>query len=101
MVEKARKQQTSVKSCSAAGCEKAADFVNFCDAFSIPVLSLTDVAGYAASKCEEKKIAKAAAKLTYAFASATVPESKRCNRQGFRKRLYCYELQGNRRRHYI
>ena len=30
---------------SAAGCEKAADFVNFCDAFSIPVLSLTDVAG--------------------------------------------------------
>ena len=59
---------------SAAGCEKAADFVNFCDAFSIPVLSLTDVAGYAASKCEEKKIAKAAAKLTYAFAGATVPK---------------------------
>ena len=59
---------------SAAGCEKAADFVNFCDAFSIPVLSLTDVAGYAASKCEEKKIAKAAAKLTYAFANATVPK---------------------------
>ena len=59
---------------SAAGCEKAADFVNFCDAFSIPVLSLTDVAGYAASKCEEKKIEKAAAKLTYAFAGATVPK---------------------------
>ena len=59
---------------SAAGCEKAADFVNFCDAFSIPVLSLTDVAGYAASKCEEKKIAKAAAKLTYAFAGTTVPK---------------------------
>ena len=57
-----------------AGCYKAADFVNFCDAFSIPVLSLTDVAGYAASKCEEKKIAKAAAKLTYAFAGATVPK---------------------------
>ena len=52
----------------------SADFVNFCDAFSIPVLSLTDVAGYAASKCEEKKIAKAAAKLTYAFAGATVPK---------------------------
>ena len=57
-----------------AGCEKAADFVNFCDAFNIPVLSLTNVKGYAATVCAEKKIAKAAAKLTYAFANATVPK---------------------------
>ena len=57
-----------------AGCEKAADFVNFCDAFGIPVLSLTNVKGYKADKCAEKKIAKAAAKLTYAFANATVPK---------------------------
>ena len=86
---------------SAAGCEKAADFVNFCDAFSIPVLSLTDVAGYAASKCEEKKIAKAAAKLTYAFAGATVPKVNVVIGKAFGKRLHRYELQGNRRRHYI
>ena len=59
---------------SAAGCEKAADFVNFCDAFGIPVLSLTNVKGYKADKCNEKKIAKAAARLTYAFANATVPK---------------------------
>ncbi len=59
---------------SAAGCEKAADFVSFCDAFGIPVLSLTNVKGYKADKCNEKKIAKAAAKLTYAFAEATVPK---------------------------
>lgn len=59
---------------SAAGCEKAADFVSFCDAFEIPVLSLTNVKGFAATKCEEKKIARAAAKLTYAFANATVPK---------------------------
>ena len=39
-----------------------------------PVLSLTDVAGYAASKCEEKKIAKAAAKLIYAFHDMTAPK---------------------------
>lgn len=57
-----------------AGCEKAADFVNFCDAFGIPVLSLTNVKGYAATTCAEKKMAKAAAKLTYAFANATVPK---------------------------
>ena len=57
-----------------AGCEKAADFVNFCDAFNIPVLSLTNVKGFKADKCSEKRIAKAAAKLTYAFANATVPK---------------------------
>ena len=56
------------------GCEKAADFVNFCDAFNIPVLTLTNVKGYEATVCAEKAIAKAAAKLTYAFANATVPK---------------------------
>ncbi len=59
---------------SAAGCEKAADFVNFCDAFNIPVLTLTNVKGYEATVSAEKEIAKAAAKLTYAFANATVPK---------------------------
>ncbi len=56
------------------GCDKAADFVNFCDAFGIPVLTLTNVKGYEATMCSEKGIAKAAAKLTYAFATATVPK---------------------------
>ena len=59
---------------SKEGCEKAADFVNFCDAFDIPVLTLTNVKGYKATMCSEKGIAKAAAKLTYAFANATVPK---------------------------
>lgn len=59
---------------TAKGAEKAADFINFCDAFSIPVLSLTNVKGYEATMCSEKKIAKAVAKLTYAFANATVPK---------------------------
>ena len=59
---------------SARGCEKAADFIAFCDAFDIPVLSLTNVKGFASSKCSEKKMAKAVARLTYAFANATVPK---------------------------
>ena len=59
---------------SKQGCEKAADFVSFCDAFDIPVLTLTNVKGYQATMCSEKGIAKAAAKLTYAFANATVPK---------------------------
>ena len=57
---------------SAAGCYKAAEFINFCDAFEIPVLSLTNVKGFKADKQNEKGIANAAAKLTYAFANATV-----------------------------
>lgn len=65
------------------GCEKAADFVNFCDAFEIPVLTLTNVAGYKASKCAEKRIAKAAAALTYAFANATVPKVNIVTGQAF------------------
>ena len=56
------------------GCKKATDFVNFCDAFSIPVLTLTNVTGFAATVESEKNMASAVAKLTYAFANATVPK---------------------------
>ncbi len=59
---------------SARGALKAAEFVKFCDAFEIPVLTLTNVTGFKATKCSEARIAKAAAKLTYAFADATVPK---------------------------
>ncbi|MCQ2517180.1 MAG: carboxyl transferase [Lachnospiraceae bacterium] len=59
---------------SVNGCVKAAEFINFCDAFSIPVLSLTNVTGFKACKCAEKRIARAVSKLTYAFANATVPK---------------------------
>ena len=59
---------------SARGCENAAKFVEFCDAFNIPVLTLTNAAGFKATKCSEKKMAAAAAALTYAFAEATVPK---------------------------
>ena len=59
---------------TAKGCEKAADFVSFCDAFGIPVLTLTNVNGFAATKCQEKWGAKFASKLVYAFAGATVPK---------------------------
>ena len=56
------------------GCKKATDFVNFCDAFSIPVLTLTNVTGFVATVESEKNMASAVAKLTYAFANATVPK---------------------------
>ncbi len=59
---------------TANGCRKAADFVKFCDAFDIPVLSLTNVTGYEATLASEKEIAVAAAKLIAAFAGASVPK---------------------------
>lgn len=59
---------------SAKGCNKAAEFIQFCDAFEIPVLSLTNVKGYKACICSEKNLAKALARMTSAFASATCPK---------------------------
>ena len=59
---------------TAAGCDKAAAFVNFCDAFEIPVLTLTNVKGFGNSKCDERRLAKSAARLVFALSSATVPK---------------------------
>lgn len=59
---------------TARGCRKAAEFVKFCDAFGIAVLTLTNVKGLRATMCSEKNLAKAMASLTYAFADATVPK---------------------------
>ena len=59
---------------SAEGCDKAADFIKFCDAFEIPLLTLTNVKGYKATMDSEKAIAKTAARLTNALATASVPK---------------------------
>lgn len=57
-----------------AGCRKAASFVKKCDAFNIPVLTLTNTEGYAATVEEEASVGRAAAELTYAFTQADVPK---------------------------
>lgn len=56
------------------GCQKAADFITFCDAFQIPIFTVTNAVGFAADYDAEKEIAREAGKLTYAFANATVPK---------------------------
>ena len=56
------------------GAYKAENFVNFCNAFEIPVLTLTNVKGFEATVAAENGIAIASAKLTYAFANADVPK---------------------------
>jgi propionyl-CoA carboxylase beta chain len=54
--------------------EKAARFVRFCDAFSIPVLTFVDVPGFLPGTDQEwNGIIRRGAKLIYAYAEATVP----------------------------
>jgi propionyl-CoA carboxylase beta chain len=54
--------------------EKAARFVRFCDAFSIPILTLVDVPGYLPGADQEwAGVIRRGAKLLYAYAEATVP----------------------------
>ena len=82
---------------SAKGCDKAADFINFCDSFNIPVLSLVNVKGYKASKCTEKLIAKAAGRLTYAYANASVPKVTVIVKDALRQRISDHGQQVHRR----
>lgn len=54
--------------------EKAARFVQFCDAFSIPLVTLVDVPGFLPGKEQEHNgIIRHGAKLLYAYCNATVP----------------------------
>lgn len=64
-----------------AGCldidssRKAARFVRFCDAFSIPIVTFVDVPGFLPGTYQEHNgVIKHGAKLLYAFAEATVPK---------------------------
>ncbi len=54
---------------------KAARFVRFCDAFNIPLVTLTDVPGYFPGVSQEHNgIIRHGAKLLYAYCEATVPK---------------------------
>lgn len=68
---------------SVKGAYKAAEFVSFCDAFEIPVLTVTNVKGYKATVEEEAGLAKAVATMTAAFAGASVPKVNLITGQAF------------------
>ena len=64
-----------------AGCldidasRKAARFVRFCDAFSIPLVTFVDVPGFLPGTAQEHNgVIKHGAKLLFAYAEATVPK---------------------------
>jgi acetyl-CoA carboxylase carboxyltransferase component len=72
--EEGKEQKTFEARLTTAGCDKAASFVKKCDAFNIPLLTLTNVEGFAATVEEEKTVAPKAAALTSAFVEADVPK---------------------------
>ena len=59
---------------TARGLQKASDFIRFCDAFSIPVLSLVSTTGFDTTVANEKGAAREAARLIHTFADATAPK---------------------------
>jgi acetyl-CoA carboxylase carboxyltransferase component len=55
--------------------DKAARFINLCNAFGIPLIYLVDVPGFmVGTKVEEQGIIRHGAKMLYATANATVPK---------------------------
>lgn len=59
---------------TAEGFDKAASFIELCDKFSIPVLTITDTEGFDTSDEQEIYLPKAAGRLIQALTSAEVPK---------------------------
>ncbi|MDW0115828.1 acyl-CoA carboxylase subunit beta [Sporosarcina thermotolerans] len=69
--------------------DKAAKFINLCDAFSIPLLFLADVPGFMiGTKVERDGIIRHGAKLIMAMSSATVPKISVVVRKAYGAGLY-------------
>ena len=79
---------------TADGCGKAAALVKLCDAFGIPVISLTNVTGFAAAIGEENREGSAAAALTMALARASVPKINVITRQAMGSAYAVMNAQG-------
>ena len=63
---------------------KAARFVRFCDAFSIPIVTFVDVPGFLPGTAQEYGgLIKHGAKLLFAYAEATVPKITVITRKAF------------------
>ena len=53
---------------------KAASFINFCDAFNIPIVTIAQAGAFYGMECTEKNLPANAARLIYAYANSTVPK---------------------------
>ena len=84
---------------SARGAKKAADFVKFCDAFNIPLVTLVDVPGFLPGRVQEYGgIITHGAKLMFAYGEATVPKvtvTLRKSYGGAHDVMSCKQLRGD------
>ncbi|MEM6531541.1 MAG: acyl-CoA carboxylase subunit beta [Myxococcota bacterium] len=63
---------------------KASRFVRTCDAFNLPVITFVDVPGFFPGETQEHRgIIRAASKLLFAYAEATVPKLTVVTRKGY------------------
>lgn len=69
--------------------DKAAKFINLCDAFNIPLLFLMDIPGFMiGTQVERAGIIRHGAKMLYAMSSATVPKISVVIRKAYGAGLY-------------
>jgi len=90
--EEGKTAETFEAALTVKGCEKASEFIRFCDAFEIPVLSITNVTGFKACMCAEKGLAKALELATENLDENIEHAKKMRNRliEGIRKNIpYC------------
>jgi hypothetical protein len=77
-----------------AASRKGARFVRFCNAFSIPILTLEDVPGFLPGTSQEYGgIIKHGAKLLFAYAQATVSIGDGYHTQSLWRCILCYGAQ--------
>ena len=62
------------KRITAEGCDKAANLVDICSRFDIPVLTVTDTEGYQTTSTNERYLPASAGRLVRALADADVPK---------------------------
>jgi acetyl-CoA carboxylase carboxyltransferase component len=68
----------------AAGAEKAARFVSFCDRWRLPLIVLVDTPGFLPGTAQERAgVIRRGADLLHAFAAATVPRLTVVLRKGY------------------
>ncbi|MFM8758141.1 MAG: carboxyl transferase domain-containing protein, partial [Methylophilaceae bacterium] len=69
--------------------DKAARFIQLCDAYNIPILFLADVPGFMiGSKSEKEGMIRAGAKFIHAMSNASVPKITVIIRKAFGAGLY-------------
>ena len=82
--EEGKTAETFEAALTVKGCEKASEFIRFCDAFNIPIVNFVDVPGFLPGTNQEwGGIIRHGAKMLYAYSEATVPKITLITRKAY------------------